>query len=90
MGLRLRRLRGALQAAYPALGAFPERHLHPALLCALGQTGLRPGEMLALRWGNLDLEGDHGSLRVRRTLDKYSAAVFGAAKTRPQASLLAF
>ena len=46
--------------------------------------------MLALRWGNLDLEGDHGSLRVRRTLDKYSAAVFGAAKTRPQASLFAF
>jgi hypothetical protein len=46
--------------------------------------------MLALRWGNLDLEGDHGFLRVRRTLDKYSAAVFGAAKTRPQASLLAF
>lgn len=45
------------------------------------RTGLRPGEMLALRWGDLDLSGDPGSLRVRRTLDTHSAAVFGPPKT---------
>lgn len=45
------------------------------------RTGLRPGELLALRWGDLDLEGDPGSLRVRRTLDTHSSAVFGPPKT---------
>lgn len=32
------------------------------------RTGLRPGELLALQWGNLDLGSDPASLRVRRTL----------------------
>lgn len=32
------------------------------------RTGLRPGEMLGLQWGDLELSGDPGSLRVRRTL----------------------
>lgn len=45
------------------------------------RAGLRPGEMLALRWGDLDLAGDPGSLRVRRTLDTHSAAWFGPPKT---------
>jgi integrase len=45
------------------------------------RTGLRPGEMLALRWGDADLEGDPGSVRVRRTLDTHSVAVFGPPKT---------
>jgi integrase len=45
------------------------------------RTGLRPGEALALTWGDLDLKGDPGSLRVRRTLDTHSAAVFGPPKT---------
>ncbi len=32
------------------------------------RTGLRPGELLGLRWGDLDLSTDPASLRVRRTL----------------------
>ena len=32
------------------------------------RTGLRPGELLGLRWGDLDLGVDPASLRVRRTL----------------------
>ncbi len=32
------------------------------------RTGLRPGEMLGLQWGDLELSGDPGSLRVRQTL----------------------
>lgn len=45
------------------------------------RTGLRPGEMLGLRWGDLDLDGDPGSLRVRRTLDAHREAVFNPPKT---------
>ena len=47
------------------------------------RTGLRLGELLALRWTDLDLEGNPGSLRVRRTLDTHSSAVFGPPKTPP-------
>lgn len=32
------------------------------------RTGLRPGELLGLQWGDVDLSGDPASLRVRRTL----------------------
>ncbi len=32
------------------------------------RTGLRPGELLGLRWGDIDLQTDPASLRVRRTL----------------------
>jgi integrase len=32
------------------------------------RTGLRPGELLGLQWGDLDLLSDPASLRVRRTL----------------------
>lgn len=45
------------------------------------RTGLRPGEMLGLRWGDLDLGGDPGSLKVRRTLDTHSVARFGPPKS---------
>ena len=45
------------------------------------RTGLRPGEALALRGGDVDLESDPGGGRVRRTLDTHSAAVFGPPKT---------
>ena len=45
------------------------------------RTGLRPGEMLALRWEDVDTGADPGSVRVRRTLDTHSAAVFGPPKT---------
>jgi len=45
------------------------------------RTGLRPGELLGLRWGDLNLEGDPGSLRVRRTLDTHSHARFNPPKS---------
>ena len=43
--------------------------------------GLWPGEMLGLRWGDVELESDPGSLRVRRTLDAHREAVFNPPKT---------
>jgi integrase len=45
------------------------------------RTGLRPGELLGLRWEDLVLDSDPGSLRVRRTLDAYREAVFNPPKT---------
>lgn len=45
------------------------------------RTGLRPGEALALRWEDLDLEADPASLRVRRTLDTHGPPRFGPPKT---------
>lgn len=44
------------------------------------RTGLRPGGMLGLRRGDLNLESDPGSLRVRRTLDTVGAASFNPPK----------
>ncbi len=38
------------------------------------RTGLRPGEALGLRWGDADLGGDPGSVRVRRSLDGHTLA----------------
>lgn len=45
------------------------------------RTGLRPGELLGLRWGDLDLSNDPGALRVRRTLDAHREAVFNPPKS---------
>lgn len=47
------------------------------------RSGLRPGEMLGLQWGDLDLNSDPGSLRVRRTLgvSKGGGTYFKAPKT---------
>lgn len=45
------------------------------------RTGLRPGEALGLRWGDLDLETDPATLRVRRTLDTHATPRFGPPKT---------
>lgn len=45
------------------------------------RTGLRPGEMLGLRWGDLDLDADPASVRVRRTLDTHRAPRFGPPKS---------
>jgi integrase len=45
------------------------------------RTGLRPGELLGLRWGDLSLGADLGSLRVRRTLDTHEGAVFNPPKS---------
>lgn len=45
------------------------------------RTGLRPGELLWLRWGDIDLGSDPGSLRVRRTLDTHSTPTFNPPKS---------
>lgn len=45
------------------------------------RTGLRPGEMLGLWWGDVDLDSDPGSLKVRRTLDTHSTPVYNPPKT---------
>lgn len=45
------------------------------------RTGLRPGELLGLRWGDLELDEDPGSLRVRRTLDTHGPARFNPPKS---------
>lgn len=45
------------------------------------RTGLRPGEALALRWGDLDLSSDPAALRVRRTVDTHGTPRFGPPKT---------
>ena len=45
------------------------------------RTGLRPGELLGLRWGDLNLGADPGSLRVRRTLDTHSQPTFNPPKS---------
>ena len=53
------------------------RHYYVAAI----RTGLRPGELLGLRWGDLSLDADPGSLKVRRTLDTHSKARFGPPKS---------
>lgn len=45
------------------------------------RTGLRPGELLGLRWQDLDLDSDPGSLRVRRTPDTHSTPTFNPPKS---------
>ncbi|MDP9478382.1 MAG: tyrosine-type recombinase/integrase [Actinomycetota bacterium] len=45
------------------------------------RTGLRPGELLGLRWGDPNPDADPGSLKVRRTLDTHSKARFGPPKS---------
>jgi integrase len=48
------------------LAVAPERHR--LLLRLLATTGLRIGEALALRWGDLVLDGDRPAVKVRRSL----------------------
>ena len=45
-----------------------EGHPHEALFVLMLTTGLRRGEALGLRWGDIDF--DHGILRVRRALKR--------------------
>jgi integrase len=52
--------------ALPDYPVYPD-HLHPLILLAL-QTGLRRGELLALRWAEIDLV--HARLTVRGTTAK--------------------
>lgn len=57
-----------------------EKRWHNYYVAAI-RTGLRPGEMLALRWSDVDLSSDPASIRVRRTLDTHHAARFGPPKS---------
>jgi integrase len=51
----------------------PEGRLH-ALWVTAAHTGLRPGEVLALRWGDIDL--DAAALHVRRALVRVGKELF--------------
>jgi integrase len=56
------------------------RALHPIAAVALG-TGMRRGEILACRWGDVDLEA--ATLRVERSLEETAAGLrFKSPKTR--------
>jgi integrase len=59
------------------------RALYPLVATALG-TGLRRGELLALRWQDIDLDGRQPHLRVERTLEqtKRAGLLFKAPKTK--------
>lgn len=48
------------------LAVAPARH--QVLLQLLAATGLRIGEALALRWGDVQLDGERAAVRVRRSL----------------------
>ena len=63
------------------LEALKERSLYPIVAVALG-TGMRRGELLALRWKDVDL--DAAQLRVEQSLEqtKRGGLVFKAPKTR--------
>jgi integrase len=56
------------------------RSIYPILVVALA-TGMRRGELLALRWGDVDLDG--ASLRVEQSLEQTKAGLrFKSPKTR--------
>lgn len=62
------------------LGKLRDHALYPIVVVALG-TGLRRGEILALRWQDVDLEG--GALRVERSLEETKAGLrFKSPKTK--------
>jgi integrase len=54
------------------LSALRDKPLYPIAVVALG-TGMRRGELCALRWQDVDLEG--GSLRVERSLEQTRAGL---------------
>jgi integrase len=66
-----------------ALDTLRGKALYPIVATALG-TGLRRGELLALRWQDIDLEGPRPHLRVERTLEqtKRGGLLFKAPKTK--------
>lgn len=62
------------------LDALRGRSLYPVAVVALA-TGMRRGEILALRWGDVDL--DAGQIRVERSLEQTAAGLrFKEPKTR--------
>lgn len=66
--------------AYTLFEATEGKRWHNYYVAAI-RTGLRPGEMLGLRWGDLSLGADPGSLKVRRSLDTHSSPRFGPPKS---------
>jgi integrase len=69
------------QQVQAVLATLRGRSLYPIVAVALG-TGMRRGELLALRWQDVDLDG--AKLRVERSLEqtKRGGLVFKAPKTR--------
>jgi integrase len=66
--------------AQTVLRALEGRSVYPILVVALS-TGMRRGELLALRWGDVDLEG--AFLRVEQSLEQTKAGLrFKSPKTR--------
>jgi len=64
------------------------RPLYPVAVIGLA-TGMRRGEIAALRWGDIDLEG--GKVRVERSLEQTNAGLaYKAPKTKPAAALPRF
>lgn len=55
------------EQAEALFSASEDKRWHHYYVAAV-RTGLRPGELLGLQWGDLDLSGDPASLRIRRTL----------------------
>jgi len=54
------------------LEALPGRPLYPVALIGLA-TGMRRGEIAALRWADVDLDG--GKIRVERSLEQTNAGL---------------
>ena len=52
-----------------------------ALIVLALRTGMRQGELAALRWEDLDLEGRRPSVNVRRSADTRTRTVVAATKT---------
>jgi integrase len=62
------------------LDALRGRPLHPVAVLALA-TGMRRGELAALRWGDVDFDG--GKIRVERSLEQTNAGLtFKSPKTK--------
>lgn len=61
------------------------RHYYVAAI----RTGLRPGELLGLRFGDLALDTNPGSLKVRRSLDTRGGARFNKPKSEASRRTLA-
>jgi integrase len=80
------RVRGAeIQILAPeeikqVVAALRGRRLYPVVVIALA-TGMRRGEIVALRWGDIDLDG--GKIRVERSLEETKAGLaFKEPKTK--------
>jgi integrase len=59
-----------MQALLEAAAPFGVRTREYALLRLLYVVPLRPGELLALRWGDIDLDQDHPTVTIQRTIYK--------------------